>query len=81
MAIDTLMSLPIAYGEPIIGWAVVAIVILLLIVPPMLYLLVLTFATDGRGFDRSVREIDQFVKARAQAWALGKDMHEALERR
>jgi hypothetical protein len=68
-AFGTLTLLPLADGLGVVGWSVIAILTFLLIGLPTLYAFVLTLAADDRAFDRSVREIEQFVKARARAQA------------
>jgi hypothetical protein len=62
------MSL-IAYTSPliadsgtIVAWTISVLLTLFLIGLPTLYLLVLTLADDANGFDRRVREIEQYVK-------------------
>jgi hypothetical protein len=69
MLVNALTSPLIADSGAIAVWTITALLTCFLIGLPALYLLVLILADDDNGFDRRVREIEQYLKATERAHA------------
>ena len=78
----TLMTLPVAASGTVAGWVLTAALTFLLIGLPLIYLLLLTFATDDDAIDRAVRDQVQYtrLKERSDAYAFGKDVYGVLDK-
>jgi hypothetical protein len=50
-------------SEEFVSWAIAVVITLVLIGPPVLYALLLTFASDSKSFDRAVRNVEHFSAA------------------